>query len=164
MAYQSLKNKSRIKKWVYRVSVLIFIGALTFLLERNLLPLPQSERIDNWKDDIISYEEVFTRQQQLLELVDKTATEINSFDISVHQVQKEAEIEGYIKSVEKKRIQATNALKSNYNIQASNILLLHYEARKQLGATQRNYNQIHKQLEDCRANIPAGSLLRAPYK
>ena len=164
MAYQSLKNKSRTKNWAYRTLVLLAISLLALILERNLLPLPQNQRIDSWKEDITVYEEIFTRQKKLLELVNKTSHEINSFDISVHQVQKEAEIEGYIKSVERREIQSENSLKSSYNIQASNILLLHYEARKQLGATQRNYNQIIKQLEDCRANIPAGTLLRAPYK
>ena len=164
MEKQSFRSESASKRWGYRVIVLLVVIGATFLIERSFLPLPQNKKINAWKKDIKEYEQVFTRQTDLAESVELTSQEIGSFDISVHQVQKETEIEGYIKLVENTGIKSAKELKSNYNIQASNILLLHYEARKLLGAMQRNYNQVVKQLEDCRANIPEGSLSRAPYK
>lgn len=164
MEKQSFRSESAAQRWGYRVIVLILISAIAFFIERSVLPLPQNQKINAWKKDIKEYEDVFSRQHDLSERVDLTSQEIGGFDITVHQVQKETEIEGYIKLVENTAIKSTKELKSNYNLQASNILLLHYEARKQLGAMQRNYNQVVKQLDDCRANIPEGSLSRAPYK
>ena len=163
MGGKNTRNESNPKRWGFRIGAFLVIAAIAFLIERSYLPLPQNQRINEWKGNISKYETVFAKQTDLAKYVEFTRNQIGSFDITVNQAQKEAEIEEYISSVKSDSDRPVRELRFDYDDNAFKILLFHYEARKQLGAAQRNYTKVSQQLEDCRANIPEGSLSRAPY-
>lgn len=157
------RQEEKQKRWTFRAGYTLFLALLIPFFVMFLYPLPSMKENRSMMNEISQYNVIFKHQNRLLGFVDGIKDRIVDMDFSVQQVQKVEDIKSDIIKVRVNNNSALIPQSAKYNEMASNVLQMHFECREILATNRRNLQIVQEDLDKCQANIPEGSLTRAPY-